>query len=365
MIFSINKGELQNALNIVSKGVSARSTQPVLSGVLIEAGDDTIVMRTTDLEMSIQFEVAALVEEKGKGVVPCKLFGDIIKSLPDYAIRVELGEEEANITCDASSFSIRALTPDEFPEFPHVEASSQIAVPFDKFSSMVRRVSRAVSRDESRPILTGILIEAEGDTLRLVATDSYRLAVTSANVPGAAGDFSAVISGNFLSDLAALPKSGEDIVIAVSDNQIVVDYQNTVFINRRIEGSYPPYRQLIPAGYTMRMEIPTSEFSQAVKRAALMGSSGSSMKVSADPDGGFIQLSATTQDVGSVRETLNCSGEGEATEIAFNCSYVIDGLSAVESDMVYLETQSSNRPGILRAIGGDEYWYLVMPVRIS
>lgn len=365
MKFSINKSELSNALNVVSKGVSSRSTLPVLSGILIEANQDTISLRTTDLTVSIQYEVAALVEEGGKGVVPSKLFSDIIKSLPDVAVHVEVSDEEARISCDSSSFSIRAISPDEFPDFPHVEVDQRISIPFDKFSTMVRRVSKAVSRDESRAILTGILIEVEGGVLRLVSTDSYRLAVTSMPVAPEVEDFSAVIAGIFLSDLSSLSKSGENIVFALSENQIVVEYQNTVFINRRIEGSFPPYKQLIPAGFSMRMEIPTSEFTQAVKRASLMGASGSSMKITADPDGGFVQISATTQDVGSVVETINCSGEGEATEIAFNCSYVLDGLGAIESDTVYLETQSSNRPGILRAVGDEEYWYLVMPVRIA
>lgn len=365
MKFSINKSELLNALTVVSKGISARSTLPVLSGVLIEANEDTISLRTTDLTLSIQYDVAALVEEPGKGVIPGKLFGDIIKSLPDVAIHVTITEEEAHISCDSSSFSIRAIPPEDFPDFPHVEVSQRVSIPFDKLSTMVRRVSKAVSRDESRAILTGILVEVEGGVLRLVGTDSYRLAVTSMPLGADVEDFSAVIAGTFLSDISSLPKSGDDIVIALSENQIVVDYQNTVFINRRIEGSFPPYKQLIPAGFTMRMEIPTSEFAQAVKRASLLGASGSSMKITADPDGGFVQISATTQDVGSVVETLNCSGEGEATEIAFNCSYVLDGLSAIESDTVYLETQASNRPGILRAVGAEEYWYLVMPVRIA
>ena len=145
MKLSISKSELQNALAIVIKGVSTRSTLPVLSGILLEATGDSLVLQATDLELSIQYSTAALVEEEGKAVVPGKLFSDIVKNLPDAAVHVEADEENALITCDSSSFSIKALNYEDFPGFPHVEASQRIEVPFTKFAAMVKRL-RAPSR---------------------------------------------------------------------------------------------------------------------------------------------------------------------------------------------------------------------------
>ena len=166
MKFSINRTELANALSIVLKGVSTRSTLPVLSGILIEAAGDKIILQATDLELSIQYSVAALVEEEGRTVVPGKLFSEIVKNLPDAAVHVEATDEQAFVTCDTSSFSIRALNAEDFPGFPRGDVHQKIEIPFHQFSTMVKRVSRVVSKDESRAILTGVLItlEAGGST---------------------------------------------------------------------------------------------------------------------------------------------------------------------------------------------------------
>lgn len=366
MRFSINKTDLMDAVNVVLKGISTRSTLPVLSGILVDAREDELTFQTTDLELSIQYDVKALVEEEGSAVLPGKLFADIIKSLPDYSVTVEVTADHANITCDASNFAIKTLNSEDFPGFPQVDTNQEIAIPFDSFSSMVRRVCRVVSKDESRAILTGVLISQEDGLLRMVATDSYRLAVTDMNVgnPEAEG-FKAVISGSFLSDIASLSKTDDPVTIALAENQIVITYQNTIFINRRIEGNFPNYKQLIPSSCAMQVSMDTKQLAAAVKRAALLVSAGSPVKFDIDPEAQTMTLSATTQDVGRAQETLRCNGRGEAMEIAFNYSYVSDGLSSVETDTVILETQSPKQPGIFKANGDQNFLYLIMPVRIS
>ena len=362
----MNQAELQNALGVVSKGISSRSTLPILSGVLVEAVDDEIVFQTTNLELSVQYSAPALIEEEGRAVVPGKLFSEIVKSLPDAAVQVEADEEAAAIVCDASSFSIKTLNPDDFPGFPHVDVSQKIEVPFDRFSTMVRRVARVVSRDESRAILTGVLITVEGGRLKMVATDSYRLAMTEADLPDAPPeDFKAVIAGSFLLDIAALPRSEEPVTLALAENQIVVTYRNTVFINRRIEGNFPNYKQLLPDSHAARVGVETDRLVAAVKRTSLLGSSTSPVKFDINMASQSIQLSASSQDVGSARETLPCKGEGEDMEIAFNCAYVLDGLAAVDTDTIYLETQSGLKPGIFKAAESEDFLYLIMPVRIA
>lgn len=366
MKFSINRGELQNAISVVLKGVSTRSTLPVLSGILISAEGDKIKLQTTDLEVSIQYSVAALVEEEGRTVVPGKLFSEIVKNLPDAAVHVRAEDEQAFITCDTSSFSIKALNHEDFPGFPAVDVHQRIEIPFAQFSSMVKRVSRVVSRDESRPILTGVLITLEGGLLRMVATDSYRLAVTEAELQNsAADDFQAVISGSFLSEIASLPKTEACVSLALAENQIVVTCQDTVFINRRVEGNFPNYKQLLPDTYVTRATIDVDHLVAGVKRASLMGSSSSPVRFDLNLASQTTQISAASQDLGSVQETLPCEIEGEDVEIAFNYSYVLEGLSAVSSDEVYLEVQSSMKPGIFRAPAPESYLYLVMPVRLS
>lgn len=366
MKFSINKSELQNAISIVLKGVSTRSTLPVLSGILIEAAGDKIILQATDLELSIQYSAAALVEEDGKAVLPGKLFSDIVKNLPEASVHVEAQDERAFITCDTSSFSLKALNYEDFPGFPSVDVHQRIEIPFTQFAAMVKRVSRVVSKDASRAILTGVLVTLEAGQLRMVATDSYRLAVTEAPMSDATADeFQAVIAGSFLSEIASLPKTESPVTIALADNQILVTCEDTVFINRRIEGNFPNYKQLIPESYVTRALIDVDRIVAGVKRASLLGSSTSPVKLDLNVASQTVQISAASQDVGSAQETLPCEIEGEDVEIAFNYSYVLEGLSSVAGDKVYLEVQSSLKPGIFRAVAPENYLYLVMPVRVS
>lgn len=365
MKFSINKGELQNALAVVSKGISTRSTLPSLAGVYLKAQGNQLTLETTNLDLSIRHTVMALVEEEGTALLPGKLFGDIVKSLPDASVTVSATHEEAYITCDKSSFAIQALNPDDFPGFPHVQTSQEISVDFPVFSSMVKKVARNVSRDESRPILTGVLVNYENGRLRMVATDSYRLAITDVAVQaGEVEGFECVIAGGFMLDLAGLPKTEDPITLALAENQILVRCGETVFVNRRIEGQYPPYQKLLPDGYSTRARLQVSDLAASIKRASLMGNSSSPVRFDLNVASQTLQVSAMTQDVGSAKEIVSASIEGEDMEIAFNFGYALEGLAGVEGDEVYMELQSSTKPGILRAIEPENYLFLIMPVRI-
>ncbi len=368
MKFSINKTEFQNAIAVVLKGVSTRSTLPVLSGILIDAHADSLVLQSTDLELSIQCSVAALVEEEGRTVMPGKLFSDIIKSLPDAAVHVSASGGEARLTCASSAFSLRTLAAEDFPGFPKAQASATITMPFGVFAAMVRRVSRSVSRDESRAILTGILVETEGATLRMVATDSYRLALAECEIEGQANEgaenFQAVIAGAFLHDVASLSSASDTISIGVAENQIIITCGNITFINRRIEGTYPNYRQLLPSAYTTRATFNVEQLTAAVRRASLMSSSSAPVRITLSPEVGLAQISVTSTDVGSVQESIDCAIDGEEVEIAFNSAYVSDGLSVVKEEEITFETTSPLKPGIFRSVDTLSYLYLIMPVRI-
>lgn len=363
MKLSINQTELSNALGIVQKGITARSTLPVLSGVFVQARGDDVTFQTTDLELSIQYTTSALVEEEGATVLPGKLVVDIVKNLPDAAVHIETDDEGAVISCESSSFSIRCLNPDDFPGFPQVAPERKISIPFDVFSTMAKKVCRVVSRDESRAILTGVLVSVEDGLLKMVATDSYRLAVTEAPVEEDTESFSAVISGSFVSDLAGLPKTGQDISLALAENQIIASYAGTVFVNRRIEGRYPNYKQLLPSSYETRCVMDRRSFAAAMKRASLLEHAGSQVRVSVNVPSQTVQLT-TSQDAGSTQEIVRAQVEGQDVEIGFNSHYVSEGLSAMESDTVSLEIQGSLKPGIMRGSEDESYLYLVMPVRL-
>lgn len=368
MRFDINKTELQNALAIVLKGVSTRSTLPALSGILIDASEDHLTLIATDLELSVRYRVAALVEEEGQSVVPGKLFNDIVKNLPDSAIQFSSSTESAKIICGKASFSISVLNPEDFPAFPEVEADQSIDVPFNLFSSMVKRVAKVVSRDESRAILTGVLITQEDDKLTMVATDSYRLAITEATLKDQSPTvepFSVVIAGSFLSDVASLTRSEEMLTLALSENQIVLTYGDATFVNRRIEGKFPNYQQLLPDHVETSVMVDREMLKSAIKRVSLLGTPTTPVRFDINKQSQTLLLQLQTPDVGSAEETLKAEIDGIDMEIAFNYNYILDGLGSIPTDSLTLEVVSPLKPGIFRAQAPENYLYLVMPIRLS
>ena len=365
MKFSINQSELQNALSVCVKGSSTRSTLSILAGVYIKAEEGSITLQTTNLELSIKVTCSALVEEQGESVVPAKLFLDIVKNLPDMAVRIEADASTAVVFCDSTTFSLKALNPLDFPAFPEVEADQEAQFPFSVFSKMVKRTSKVVSHDETRIVLTGVLISCVGTELKMVATDSYRLAVAETELSQPCPEeFEAVISGSFLSDIASLPQSDQPITLALSENQIIVKYQDTTFINRRIEGSFPNYKQLIADGFITRATLPTHALIDAVRRVSLLSNKVSPVQIKVDSEAGVVTLLTKSQDIGNAQENLICEVVGEPVEIAFNYSFLLDGLNSIDTDAVHLDLFGPMKPGILRATEGENFLYLIMPVRV-
>ncbi len=365
MRFNINKSELLNALTIVAKGTSSRSTIPVLSGVCIKAEGSTLTMETTDLERSIRYVVPALVEDEGVTVVPEKLILDIVKNLPEAAVEFETAESSITVSCGKSSFVLKTLDAQDFPPFPSVNVSTSIEIPFAKFCSMVKRVAKVVSKDQSRAVLTGVLISTSENGLRLVATDSYRLAVADLPVEGVSDGFEAIVSGAFLQEVASLPKVDEFIRVGLTENQIVFTYQDMVLINRRIEGKFPNYQQIIPQSYATKTCFTTQDLITAVKRVGIVSALSSPVKIDVRSAAGNAVINAATQDVGSAEEIVACEVSGDDIQIAFNHQYILDGLMSVSTDLVFFETTSSMKPGVFRSAEGEDFLYLIMPVRLS
>lgn len=366
MKVSIARSELLDALSVVSKGMSARSTLPILSGILFRAGDGEIHLQSTDLEISVKNTSPALIESEGQIVLPGRLLTDIVRNLPEAAVTIEVDGDQAHIRCQQASFTIRTLNPADFPKFPEVVVDKKITLPSATMVSMVRQVSRAVSRDETRAILTGILLVIEGPSIRMVATDSYRLAVKETVLEKVAGeDVEVVVPGKALEEVTRLASDAEEVIVGVSDNQVVFEFGSTVFVTRRIEGTFPNYKQLIPKESETEATVSGEELSAAVKRVSLMALHNSPLKISINVEDQTMSLSATTQDVGDASEDLMVKAEGKDVEIAFNHGFLMDGLSSAGSESVRLEIQNALKPGLLKSVGEEGFLYLLMPVRLG
>lgn len=364
MKLNINQSALLNALNIVAKGVSSKSTNPIYSGVYIEAKGDVITLQATDGDLSIQYIIGALVEEEGKTVIPAKLFLDFIKSLADVSLYIETSENQANIKCDSSFFTINTLNPNEFPLFPQVETQQEISIPFDMLCAMVKMVSRSVSKDESKPVLTGINVTLENNVISMVTTDTFRLALASTSITNEISEkFQAIVPPAFLLDITTLPKSDENVTFALSENQLVVTYKDTIFINRKIEGTYPAYKRIIPNKHTTQITLSRQDLLSSLRRANLLGAAGTAVKLEVDMSSSTLILSSI-QDSGSFKETLPVEGEGESISIGFNCAYLIEGIQSVDTQNITLELNSSGDAGVFTTNETYDFLYLVMPMRI-
>lgn len=367
MKLSIARSELLEALSVVSKGMSARSTLPILSGILLTAADGQLTLQATDLEVSVRHSAPALVEGDGQTVVPGKLLTDIVRSLPEAAVTLELDGDTMAVRCQHSSFTVRTLSPADFPKFPEIEVSASVDLPAELLAAMARKVSKAVSRDETRAILTGILFVLDSHTLRMVATDSYRLAVaeTLLETVGQDSEMELVVPGRALEEASRLASSAEKVTLGTSENQVVFSFGETTFVTRRIEGSFPNYKQLIPKEATTIVTVSTEELQAAVKRVSLLAMHNTPLRITVLAEDQTLSLSATTQDVGDASEDLMVKVEGPDVEIAFNHAFLTDGLASVPTDTVDLEVQSALKPGLLRVNGDEKFLYLLMPVRLG
>lgn len=364
MRFTCQRAALADAMTVAGHAVSPRSTLPILTGVLLKAEDSKLVLQATDLEVAVRHEIEAGVETQGSIVVPARLFSDVIRALPEGTIEFDTASGSLAVTSGPAEFSLRVLAPEDFPRFPEVSAEQRCEVPASMFAEVAKQVLKAVSKDETRPVITGVLLTVEGSTLRMVATDSYRLAIRDAALKKPVEQpISAIIPAKALEEASrVVPESEESVVIGLSQNQAIFSAGTTTFVSRLIEGQFPKYQQLIPAESETKVVLNRDAFLAAVRRVALFAQHSASLRVAVG--GGVIRLSASTQDVGEGSETIEVDAGGEPVEIAFNHGYLVDGLTSVGDEEIILEITSPLKPGLLRAASGD-FTYLVMPIRIG
>ena len=268
MKFTVSQSSLTQAIGVVMKGVASASTLPILSGVLVKAQDGILEFQTSNYTISIRHRIAAHVEEEGEMVIPCKMLSNITKTLPDAPVTFELSERQVLIGCEKSSFRLNTLDANDFPEFPAYAIESAVELPTDILSEMVGRVWRVTSTDKARPILGGVHMKVENNTVRLVATDSFRLAVCDTQVETSTleGSFELNVPADAFNDALNIMASQATIMIGATDTQVVFEAGNTTYVSRRIEGVYPNYKQLIPDSCVTSVKIDVAAFNAALKR---------------------------------------------------------------------------------------------------
>jgi DNA polymerase III subunit beta len=356
--------EFAQKLGIVSRAVSTRATVQILSGVLLRAEGSRLHLAATDMELSLRSSLEAQVEGEGAVVVPGRLLVDLVRLLPADEVTLEYRAEEGvvHVTSGASNASLHTYAAEDFPRLPDLDTVGTFTVARDVLLETVARVARSASRDESRPVLTGILVRFEQGKLVMAATDSYRLSVKDTPLPGDAPELEAIIPARALTELGRIAQSADTVELGVHENQVVFAADDVWLTTRRIDGQFPNYKQLLPESFEHDVAVQRAELLDVVRRVAVMAQRNSPLRLRFAE--GELTVSAQTQDVGESRETLPVQFSGEPLEIGFNAEFLREGIESVTADEIQLRLISPLRPGLITA-EGDDFWYLIMPIRLA
>jgi DNA polymerase III subunit beta len=361
---SVPREELTRQLGVVARAASTRTTVQVLAGLLLRAGGGRLELAATDMEISLRSSLEASVEAEGAVVVPSKLLTDLVRLLPADEVSIEhrSGEGIVEVVSGAATYRLHTYNAEDFPRLPDASTVELMSVDADAVLETTGRVSRAASRDESRPVLTGILVRFEGEKLIMAATDSYRLAVKETAMGSGGPDLDAIVPARALGELTRTAQSGGGLEIGVLENQVIFTTDGILLTTRRIEGQFPNYRQLLPETFEHELALPREELLEVVRRVSVMAQRNAPIRLRFAE--GELTVSAQTQDVGEARETMPAPYAAEPLEIGFNPDFLRDGVESVEGDEVRLKLISSLRPAVIQG-EGDDFSYLIMPIRLA
>ncbi len=355
---------LVEKLAIVSRAVSMRPTVQILSGVSLQAESGRFALAATDMELSLRTSLDADVEAQGATVVPGRLLVDIVRLLPDVAVEIQHKPEEGRvtITSGAAAYSLHTHSAEDFPRLPEVEGAQTFAVAREALLETVARVGRSASRDESRPVLTGILVRFAAGKLVMAATDSYRLAVKETALEGSIPELEAIVPARALTELARVAGGGGEVALGVHENYVIFSVGDVLLTTRRIDGQFPDYRQLIPERFEHEIALPRLEILDVVRRVSVMAQRNLPLRLRFAE--GELTVSAQAQDVGEARESLPVPFAGHPLEIGFNAEFLRDGIESVEAEEIQLRLISPLRPGLICS-EADDFQYLIMPIRLA
>ena len=365
MKFSCEKYLLQNACATASRATASKSPIQALEGLLLEASAD-VKVTGYDLKKGIYTSFAADVAQAGSIVVNSRLFGEIIRKLPDGIVTVATDGLNINVKCGKSDFNIMGLSPEDYPEIPVVDGQNQISLPEKILRSMINQTIFAVADSDVRPIYTGTLFEVSGDELTLVSVDGYRLAKRSEKLDSAKMEnCSFVVPGAALSDIERICEDSEDLVsVSVGQKHISFSIGETVVISRRLEGDFLNYKKSIPESFRHVLKVERGELMAVIDRVSLIISEKNSSPVHLFLNDGSIECSCVTP-IGKAEDVCLCEGSGEGLEIGFNDRYLMDALKAAGKEELLLCLNTASSPCILKAADGSEtFTYMILPVRL-
>jgi DNA polymerase-3 subunit beta len=367
---------LAKGLGVVGRAVSTRSTLPVLANVLLATEGGRLKLSATNLEIVITCWIGAKVEDEGSITVPARTLSDLVNSLPQERVDLELdaSTRTLHLSCARTEANIKGIAAEEFPVVPEPGEEARYKIETATLKKMINQVAFAAATDDARPTLTGVLTRIDGKELTMAATDGFRLSVKSTQLPAAApAPFQVIIPARALNELARIvDDSVEEVHIEMPEgrNQVIFDMENVVLVTQLVEGNFPDYRPVIPTRHTTRTVLNAGDFAQACKLAEIFARESShTARVRVEPGNelmpGYASITATSVETGDNVAQIDATVEGEEVEIAFNVRYMSQVLSVMDSPQVALETTRSTEPGVLKAVGDDSFLHIIMPMHFG
>lgn len=368
MKFNCNQQVLSKTLAMVSRAVTVRTTMPILKGILIQAQDDKLTFSASDLDISIEKTIDAVVDEPGSIVVSSKLFNDIIRRLPNETIFMELKDETTlNIKTATSEFTIVGQPADEFPNIATIEdVQSRLSFNKEIFTSMIKKTAFSAATDENKGVIVGVLLELEENNFNMVALDGFRMAICREQMKNEKSG-NIIIPGKILSDIRNIlleTSSDEDVEIILGNKKAIVLIENTKIVVRLIDGAFIKYKEILASDNTTRVIIDRSDLLTGIERASLLAKEGKNNLIKCVIKENLLTITSRSEE-GTVKEEIIMEKVGEDLEIGFNSKYLLEALKVIEDDEIVLEFKTAVTPCLIKPIEGNNYEYLVLPVRIT
>ena len=368
MKLTTKREDLVSKLSIVSRAVSTRAATQALSGVLLTAAEGRVTLAATDLDLGLETALDADVSAEGSVLLPGRLLAEVARSLADESVSIETRESERDVEIRSGSFNthLHVLPAEDFPKLPTAEGATPLKIPAKDLEASIELVARAASRDDMRPVLTGVYVAASGSEMTMVATDSYRLAVKRTELERElGGEIDANIPARALRELSRVlaAESVAEATITLLANQAVFEAGAITLTTRLIEGQFPNFRQLLPESYEHDVRLPRTDFLEVARRVSQLAQRNAPLRLSLSE--GELTVAAETPDVGDATETMPAAFEGEPLEIGFNPEFLKEGIDSVEGEEILLRLISPLRPGLLQPVEGEDFRYLVMPIRLN
>ncbi len=376
MEFKCERSGLYQGVQNVERIVSTRSTLPIIGNILLEASKSKLKISANNLEIGMEVFVKATIDEEGAILVPAKIFSGIVSKLPDTDITIKTMEKGiVKISYKQSNFNINGLSPDEFPALPKIKEGKSFTIDAAAFSEMIDQTVFSVSMSEEKYVLSGVLMEfgksqisGDSSNIRMVSTDGYRLSKRGTKLSATITlESGVIVPAKALSEVARIIQSDPNgsVEVTLGADHIAFGYKDTYIVSRLIQGQFPDYKQVIPKGSEIKVNMNTKTFLSAIERAAVIASSSANI-IRLEVKGGKMYVIASAPDVGNVNEVIEAEIKGgDKATVAFNVRLIMDALKVIKEEKIVLELSGPLSPGLMRPVGGEDFTYIIMPIRVA